>query len=115
MRCRELCGSVKRIVHEDFGQCVEIRLTGTLSALSDLESFLGEKSDEGFWSYEMAAPESRRTLPHHEFTITTSGRGAERGDNSDEGYDYKSVYSGHTASSGKSNDSRGSRKKSSKS
>lgn len=111
MRGRELCGNVKRIVHEDFDQCIEIRLTGTLSALSDFESFLGEHSDAGLWSYEMTVAEYRRTLPHHEFTITKSGRGAKYGANSDEGYDYVSVYSGHTASSGKSNDSRGSRKK----
>ena len=108
MRGRELCGGVKRIAHEDFDQCIEIRLTGTLSALSDFESFLGEHS--GLWSYETTAAEPRRTLPRHEFTITKSGRGAKRGAKSDESYDYVSVYSGHTASSGKSNDSRGSGK-----
>jgi hypothetical protein len=83
MRDRESCGSVRRLKHPTYGQCIHIRVTGTVSALTDLEEFFSNYTTDGIWTYEEMAPEEpKRTLPHHHFTIIESGRGATCGENS---------------------------------
>jgi hypothetical protein len=95
MRGVELCGSARRLKHMDYGQCVEVRVIGTLSALSDFEEFLQSGNDESHWEFdEMFSPESKRTMPHNEFRIIPSGRGALCGENSDTSFDYVSAQSG---------------------
>jgi hypothetical protein len=73
---RELCGSVRRLKHPTYGQCIHIRVTGTVSALTDLEEFFSNCTTDGIWTYEEMAPEEpRRTLPHPHFNIIESEEG----------------------------------------
>jgi hypothetical protein len=97
---RELCGSVRRLKHQTYGQCIHIRVTGTVSALTDLEEFFSNCTTDGIWTYEEMAPEEpRRTLPHHHFNIIESGRGATCGENSNPDNDNRSE-STHSIESG---------------
>jgi hypothetical protein len=91
---------VRRLKHDHYGQCIHIRVTGTLSALTDLEEFFNNYTVKGLWIYEEMAPEERRrTLPHHHFNIIESGKGAVCGENSNPGNDNRSD-SAHSLESG---------------
>jgi hypothetical protein len=73
MRGRELCGRVWRLNHEEYGQCVEVRVTGTPSALSDFEEFLQTGEAELHWEFEKSLPEPKRIMPsQYSFQIIPS-------------------------------------------
>ena len=95
MRGRPLCGSVRRVKDEDMGQCVIVSLTGRPRDLTQFEEFLKDDLEaQDLLFFELVGPsEKRRRLPHQDFNIIRSGRGAVRGPNSDEGYDYVSLSS----------------------
>ena len=88
MIARPICGSLQRVLDDTLGQCISIRATGLPSSLNDFEELVLQM---GFFEYETRFTEGRSNMPHNNFAVIRSSRGAESGENSLKDYDYVSA------------------------
>ena len=110
---RPIVGYVRRMCLEEYGgQCVTIKVSGTIDALNKLvEELLNEKLNT-YWQWEQrVVPRVLTEISNHSYSILRSTYGAESGPGSDPSNDFVQV---RTSRSSRTESSSGSAKSSNK-